>query len=264
MLQVLSAAVFFIPFALFSRYPSASRGAMRATFLIVTLLIRLPAGCTRCSGARPTPRPSTPRFIATLGPAFTLIMDHRRDAPRASIIGRVSLGVVCGARAAPASCFSSDGFSADPRQPTRRATLFVLVGRGGHRRQYGDYQAAAREAAARCVVMGWYYHHRRWRSPAPFFWKYIDHVPFLRASALCALAETGLYPDPGNRPADVPALPRHGDALPRCTRRSTATSSPYRDLATTRAQAQHQDDGRSDHLLAGGLRSSAAYCLVVG
>ena len=89
MLQVLSAAVFFIPFALFSRYSYRITWRDAGNILIVTLLIVYGWMYMLLWGASYT-TPIDASVIATLGPAFTLIMDHLMH-PR-KYMGRVSWG----------------------------------------------------------------------------------------------------------------------------------------------------------------------------
>lgn len=117
MLQVLSAAIFFIPFALFSKQSFRITWRDAGNILIVTLLIVYGWMYMLLWGSSYT-TPIDASIIATLGPAFTLIMDHLMH-PHKYIRARV-VGVVC-ALVGPPSCFSAT----DSRSPTaagRRAT----------------------------------------------------------------------------------------------------------------------------------------------
>ena len=107
MLQVLSAAVFFIPFALFSRYSYRITWRDVGNILIVTLLIVYGWMYMLLWGSSYT-TPIDASVIATLGPAFTLIMDHLMH-PRKYIGTRV-VGVVC-ALVGAGILILGDGFS---------------------------------------------------------------------------------------------------------------------------------------------------------
>ena len=165
MLQVLSAAIFFIPFALFSKQSFRITWRDAGNILIVTLLIVYGWMYMLLWGSSYT-TPIDASVIATLGPAFTLIMDHLMH-PRKYIRARV-VGVVCALVGAAILIFS-DGFSLT-HGSRAQGNLFVLV--------------AVVAIAINTVII----------KPqleklgtlvglaitAPFFWKYIAHVPFLR------------------------------------------------------------------------------------
>ena len=161
MLQVLSAAVFFIPFALFSRYSYRITWRDVGNILIVTLLIVYGWMYMLLWGSSYT-TPIDASVIATLGPAFTLIMDHLMH-PRKYIGTRV-VGVVCALVGAGIL-----------------AVVAIAVNTVIIKPQL--------EKLGTLVVMGWYYIIGL-AITAPFFWKYIDHVPFLRLP-LFAQAELG-------------------------------------------------------------------------
>lgn len=173
MLQVLSAAIFFIPFALFSRqsYRIAWRDA--GNILIVTLLIVYGWMYLLLRGSSYT-SPIDASVISTLGPAITLIADHLLH-PRKYIRARV-VGVVCALLGAGVLIFDN-GFS-------------LVHGS----RAYGNALVLAAVVAiaintviikpqlqklGTLVVMGWYYIIGL-AVTAPFFWRYIDHTLFLR------------------------------------------------------------------------------------
>ena len=75
MLQVLSAAVFFIPFALFSKQSFRIRWRDAGNILIVTMLIVYGWMYMLLWGSSYT-SPIDASIISTLGPAVTLITDH--------------------------------------------------------------------------------------------------------------------------------------------------------------------------------------------
>ena len=168
MLQVLSAAVFFIPFALFSKQSFRIRWRDAGNILIVTLLIVYGWMYMLLWGSSYT----TP--IATLGPAFTLITDHLMH-PRKYIRARV-VGVVCALVGAAILIFS-DGFSLT-HGSRAQGNLFVLVAVVAIAINTVIIKPQL-EKLGTLVVMGWYYIIGL-AITAPFFWKYIAHIPFLR------------------------------------------------------------------------------------
>lgn len=140
MLQVLSAAVFFIPFALFSKQSFRIRWRDAGNILIVTMLIVYGWMYMLLWGSSYT-SPIDASIISTLGPAVTLIMDHLMH-PHKYIRARV-VGVVCALIGAAVLLFDHG---------------FVLT-HGS--RAYGN-------ALVLVAVT------------APFFWKYIAHTQFLK------------------------------------------------------------------------------------
>ena len=183
MLQVLSAAVFFIPFALFSRYSYRITWRDAGNILIVTLLIVYGWMYMLLWGSSYT-TPIDASVIATLGPAFTLIMDHLMH-PRKYIGTRV-VGVVC-ALVGAGILILGDGFSLT-HGSRAQGNLFVLAAVVAIAVNTVIIKPQL-EKLGTLVVMGWYYIIGL-AITAPFFWKYIDHVPFLRLP-LFAQAELG-------------------------------------------------------------------------
>ena len=183
MLQVLSAAVFFIPFALFSRYSYRITWRDVGNILIVTLLIVYGWMYMLLWGSSYT-TPIDASVIATLGPAFTLIMDHLMH-PRKYIGTRV-VGVVC-ALVGAGILILGDGFSLT-HGSRAQGNLFVLAAVVAIAINTVIIKPQL-EKLGTLVVMGWYYIIGL-AITAPFFWKYIDHVPFLRLP-LFAQAELG-------------------------------------------------------------------------
>ena len=166
MLQVLSAAIFFIPFALFSRYSYRITWRDAGNILIVTLLIVYGWMYMLLWGSSYT-TPIDASVIATLGPAFTLIMDHLMH-PRKYIRARV-VGVVCALVGAAILIFS-DGFSLT-HGSRAQGNLFVLVAVVAIAINTVIIKPQL-EKLGTLVVMGWYYIIGL-AVTAPFFWKYI-------------------------------------------------------------------------------------------
>ena len=92
MLQVLSGAIFFIPFALFSKQSFRIRWRDAGNILVVTMLIVYGWMYMLLWGSSYT-SPIDASIISTLGPAVTLITDHLMH-PHKYIRARV-VGVVC-------------------------------------------------------------------------------------------------------------------------------------------------------------------------
>ena len=171
MLQVLSAAIFFIPFALFSKQSFRITWRDAGNILIVTLLIVYGWMYMLLWGSSYT-TPIDASIIATLGPAFTLIMDHlMHKYIRARVVG-----VVCALVGAAILLFS-DGFTLT-HGSRAQGNLFVLVAVVAIAINTVIIKPQL-EKLGTLVVMGWYYIIGL-AVTAPFFWKYIAHVPFLR------------------------------------------------------------------------------------
>ena len=253
MLQVLSAAVFFIPFALFSRYSYRITWRDAGNILIVTLLIVYGWMYMLLWGSSYT-TPIDASVIATLGPAFTLIMDHLMH-PRKYIGTRV-VGVVC-ALVGAGILILGDGFSLT-HGSRAQGNLFVL--------------AAVVAIAVNTViikpqlqrfgtlwVMGWYYLIGV-AITFPFFKDYID-LNRLYTLPPGALAETGILLIFGT------VLPMY--LLYRGTERLTSVHTAlYRYIqplvATTLALARHQETVDQIHLLAGGAIFGGVLLMVLG
>lgn len=181
MLQVLSAAVFFIPFALFSRQSYRITWRDAGNIGIVTLLIVYGWMYMLLWGSSLT-SPIDASVIATLGPAFTLITDHLMH-PRKYIRARI-VGVVC-ALAGAAVLLFSDGFTLT-HGSRAWGNLLVLAAVVAIAINTVIIKPQL-ERLGTLVVMGWYYIIGL-AVTAPFFWKYIAHLPVLRLP-LHALAE---------------------------------------------------------------------------
>ena len=167
MLQVLSAAIFFIPFALFSKQSFRITWRDAGNILIVTLLIVYGWMYMLLWGSSYT-TPIDASIIATL------IMDHLMH-PHKYIRARV-VGVVCALVGAAILLFS-DGFTLT-HGSRAQGNLFVLVAVVAIAINTVIIKPQL-EKLGTLVVMGWYYIIGL-AVTAPFFWKYIAHVPFLR------------------------------------------------------------------------------------
>lgn len=201
MLQVLSGAIFFIPFALFSKQSFRIRWRDAGNILIVTMLIVYGWMYMLLWGSSYT-SPIDASIISTLGPAVTLIMDHIMH-PHKYIKARV-VGVVCALAGAAVLLFDHGFVLTHGSRAYGNALVLVAVVAIAINTVIIKPQL---ERLGTLVVMGWYYIVGL-AVTAPFFWKYVDHTQFLRLP-LQAQARTGLHPDPGDGVADVPALPGH-------------------------------------------------------
>lgn len=173
MLQVLSGALFFIPFALFSRRSYRITWRDAGNILIVTLLIVYGWMYLLLWGSSYT-SPIDASTIATLGPAFTLIMDHVMH-PRKYIKTRV-VGVVCALAGAAVLIFDHGFVLTHGSRAYGNALVLVAVVAIAINTVIIKPQL---ERLGTLVVMGWYYIIGL-AITAPFFWKYVDHTPFLR------------------------------------------------------------------------------------
>lgn len=173
MLQVLSGALFFIPFALFSKYSYRIRWRDAGNILIVTLLIVYGWMFMLLWGSSHT-TPVSAATLATLGPAFTLITEHIMR-PRKYVVLRV-VGVVCSLIGAGMLIFDK-GFSLTHGSQAF-GNLLVLVAVIAIAVNTVIIKPQL-ERLGTLVVMGWYYIIGL-AITAPFFWKYIAHTHFLR------------------------------------------------------------------------------------
>lgn len=183
MLQVLSAAVFFIPFALFSRqsYRIAWRDA--GNILVVALLVVYGWMYMLVWGSSLT-SPIDASVISTLGPAFTLITDHVMH-PHRYVRIRV-VGVVFALAGAGVLLFGegftlTHGSRAWGNALVLAAVVAIAVNTVIIKPQL--------ERLGTMVVMGWY-SIIGLAITAPFFWKYIADAALLRLpqQALAELA----------------------------------------------------------------------------
>lgn len=173
MLQVLSAALFFIPFALFSRRSWRITRHDVVRIVPVSLLVVYGWMYLLLWGSSYT-TPIDASVIATLGPVFTLIADHLIHPHRYL---RVRLaGIVCalvGAailllRQGPLLVHGSEAFG---NALVLAAVVAIAVNT--------VVIKAPLQRLGTLVVMGWYYIIGL-AVTAPFFWHYIAHIPFLR------------------------------------------------------------------------------------
>ena len=176
MLQVLSGAIFFIPFALFSKQSFRIRWRDAGNILVVTMLIVYGWMYMLLWGSSYT-SPIDASIISTLGPAVTLIMDHIMH-PHKYIKARV-VGVVCALAGAAVLLFDHGFVLTHGSRAYGNALVLVAVVAIAINTVIIKPQL---ERLGTLVVMGWYYIIGL-AITAPFFWKYIDHVPFLRLPA---------------------------------------------------------------------------------
>lgn len=173
MLQVFTAALFFIPFAVFSKQSYRLSRQDFGAILIVTLLIVYGWMYMLVWGSSYT-SPIDASIIATLGPAFTLITDHVMH-PRRYIALRV-VGIVCALLGAAILIFGN-GFMLE--HGTRAyGNLLVLVAVVAIAVNTVIIKPQLQKLGT-LVVMGWYYIIGL-AITVPFFWRYIDHTDFLR------------------------------------------------------------------------------------
>lgn len=173
MLQVLSGALFFIPFALFSTYSYRIRWRDLGNILIVTFLIVYGWMFMLLWGSSHT-TPVSAATLATLGPAFTLITEHIMH-PRKYVLLRV-IGVICSLIGAGMLIFEK-GFSLTHGSQAF-GNLLVLVAVIAIAVNTVIIKPQLQRLGT-LVVMGWYYIIGL-AITAPFFWKYIDHTRLLR------------------------------------------------------------------------------------
>lgn len=183
MLQVLSAAIFFIPFALFSHTSCRIAWRDAGNILLVTLLIVYGWMYMLLWGSSYT-TPIDASTIATLGPAFTLITDHLMH-PRRYIRARI-VGVVCSLAGAAILLFErgsllTHGSVAYGNALVLAAVIAIAVNTVIIKPQL--------QKMGTLTVMGWY-SIIGLAVTAPFFWKYIAHLPLLRLP-LAAQGELG-------------------------------------------------------------------------
>lgn len=183
MLQVLTAALFFIPFALFSRQAYRIGWHDAGNILLVTLLIIYGWMYMLLWGSSYT-NPIDASIISTLGPAFTLITARILQRHRVSIVR--AIGMVCGLTGAAVLIFDkgfmlTHGSEAYGNALVLGAVIAIAVNTVIIKPQLQRFGTL--------VVMGWYYIIGL-AITAPFFWRYIDHTSFLRLP-LYAQAELG-------------------------------------------------------------------------
>lgn len=173
MLQVLSGALFFIPFAVFSRrsYRIARRDF--GNILIVTLLVVYGWMYVLLWGSSFT-SPIDASTISTLGPAFTLIMAHvlhRRRVRPVRIVGVVFALAGAGILIFDEGFVLTHGSEAYGNALVLCAVVAIAINTVIIKPQL--------ERFGTLVVMGWYYIIGL-AITAPFFWKYIGHTDFFR------------------------------------------------------------------------------------
>ncbi|MEG0789525.1 MAG: DMT family transporter [Alistipes sp.] len=183
MLQVLAAALFFIPFAVFSKRSYKITWCDFRAIFIVTLLVVYGWMYVLLWGSSYT-SPIDASTIATLGPAFTLIMAHimqRSKVSAARIIGVVFALIGAGMLIFDKGFVLTHGSRGYGNALVLCAVVAIAINTVIIKPQL--------ERLGTLVVMGWYYIIGL-AITAPFFWRYIDHTQFTRLP-LFAQAELG-------------------------------------------------------------------------
>ena len=220
MLQVLAASVFFIPFAIFSKRSYRITWRDFGNILVVTLLVIYGWMYMLLWGASFT-SPIDASTISTLGPAFTLITAHVMN--RHMKVSWVRMTGVALALAGAAVLLFDEG-PVLVRGSEGYGNALVLVAVVAIAVNTVIIKPSL-ERLGTLVVMGWYYIIGL-AITAPFFWRYVARTDFFhlplngQAELLYILIFGTVLPMYCST-----AEPR---SSPRCTRRSTATSSPWR------------------------------------
>lgn len=181
MLQILSAALFFIPFALFSRDGWRLGWRDAGQILLVSLLVVYGWMYLLLKGASAT-TPIDASVIATLGPALTLLLDHLLHSHR-YLPGRIP-GILFSLVGAGILLFNQ-GFELT-RGGQAEGNLFVLLAVAAIAANTVLIKPQL-ERHGTLVVMGWYYIVGL-AVTAPFFWHDIARTD-LRRLPLQAQAE---------------------------------------------------------------------------
>lgn len=183
MLQVLSAALFFIPFAIFSKQSYHIPWRDMGNIVLVTLLIVYGWMYMLLWGSSYT-SPIDAATISTLGPAFTLIMAHimhRQKFVAIRVVGVVFALLGAGLLIFYKGFVVEHGSRAFGNAIVLAAVVAIAINTVIIKPQL--------ERFGTLVVMGWYYIIGL-AVTAPFLWKYIDHTRFI-ALPLNAQAELG-------------------------------------------------------------------------
>lgn len=183
MLQILASALFFIPFAIFSKHSYRISARDFGNIFIVTILIVYGWMYVLLWGSSYT-SPVDASIISTLGPAFTLITAHLMTRSRLSWVRIV--GVVFALGGASMLIFSKGSVLIHGSEAYGNALVLCAVIAIAINTVIIKPQL---EKLGTLVVMGWYYIIGL-AITAPFLWKYIDHTQFTRLP-LFAQAELG-------------------------------------------------------------------------
>lgn len=181
MLQILAAAAFFIPFALFSRASWRIGRRDAGQIVLVTLLVVYGWMYLLVRGSSFT-TPIDASVIATLGPALTLLLDHLLH-PHRYLPGRIA-GILLSLVGAGILLFNQ-GFELT-RGSQAEGNLFVLLAVGAIAANTVLIKPQL-ERYGTLVVMGWYYIIGL-AVTAPFFWRSLTHAD-IRLLPLQAQAE---------------------------------------------------------------------------
>lgn len=181
MLQILFSAIFFIPFAIFSKRSYRITWQDFGNIVIVTLLVVYGWMFMLLWGASYT-NPIDASTISTLGPVFTLLFARvvtRQPLAPARIAGIVFAFVGAGILLFDKGFVFTHGSSNYGNALVLIAVVAIAVNTVIIKPQL--------ERLGTLVVMGWYYIVGL-AITAPLFWRYIDHTDFLRLP-ITALAE---------------------------------------------------------------------------
>ena len=181
MLQILASAMFFVPFAIFSKRSYRITWQDFGRIFVVSLLIVYGWMFMLLWGASYT-SPIDASTISTLGPVFTLVF--ARALTRAPIIPIRLAGVLSALAGAGILLFDNGFVFAHGSSNYGNALVLVAIVAVAINTVIIKPQL---ERLGTLVVMGWYYIIGLGIT-APLFWRYIDHTPFLRLP-MSALAE---------------------------------------------------------------------------
>ena len=181
MLQIVASAMFFVPFAIFSKRSYRITWRDFGRIFVVSLLIVYGWMFMLLWGASYT-NPIDASTISTLGPVLTLLF--ARVLSRAPIVPLRFIGVICAFVGAGILLFDNGFVFAHGSSNYGNALVFVAIFAAAINTLIIKPQL---ERLGTLVVMGWYYIIGLGIT-APFFWRYIDHTQFLRLP-ISALAE---------------------------------------------------------------------------
>ena len=181
MLQILASALFFVPFAIFSKRSYRITWRDFGNIFVVSLLVVYGWMFMLLWGASYT-NPIDASTISTLGPVFTLVF--ARILTRTPLVPAWVVGVVCAFIGAGILLFDNGFVFAHGSSNYGNALVLVAVVAIAVNTVLIKPQL---ERLGTLVVMGWYYIIGL-AITAPFFWRYIDHTQFLRLP-MSALAE---------------------------------------------------------------------------
>ena len=181
MLQILASAMFFVPFAIFSKRSYHITWQDFGRILVVSLLIVYGWMFMLLWGASYT-SPIDASTISTLGPVFTLVF--AKALSHTPLVAERVVGVACAFIGAGILLFDKGFVFAHGSSSYGNALVLVAIVAAAVNTVIIKPQL---ERLGTLVVMGWYYIIGLGIT-APLFWRYIDHTAFLRLP-MSALAE---------------------------------------------------------------------------